>query len=54
LPHAPVYRRLQYGSFILNGRTLEDVIPGIGHRLLHSFLRLLRLRIGLLRLMPRI
>jgi len=54
LPHASVYRRLKDGSLILNCRTLEDVIPGIGHRLLHSFLRLLSLLIGLLRVMPRI
>ena len=54
LPHAPVYRRLQDGSFILNGRTLEDMVAGIGHGLLHRFLRLLRLLIGLLCVMPRI
>jgi hypothetical protein len=54
LPHAPVYRRLQDRSFILNGRTLEDMVSGIGHGLVHCFLRLLRMLFGLLRVMPGI
>jgi len=48
LPHAPVYRRLQDGTLVLNGRALEDMVLGLGHRLLHSFLRLLSMLVGLL------
>ncbi len=34
LPHAPFHGRLQDCPFILNRRTLEDVIAGVGHDLL--------------------